>query len=113
MQYKELIDISDKIYNIDEIIVYTGHPVPPSYTVRPNGYRHYSRFFYVIKGTIVFDADTDKQLEASKGDIVYLPGGVAHTTYWKKENNSEYISVNCKHDNKKWKSHILKTLSLC
>ena len=95
MQFKGLNDMSEIIYNITEMIVYNGHPIPPAYTERNKGDRPYSRFFYVVKGTIIFDAGTDKQLEATAGDIVYLPGGVAYKSYWKKENNCEYISANC------------------
>lgn len=92
---QELLAVCEKISNIDRLNVYNGHPVPPSYNVRKAGYRDYSRFLYVIKGTFVFDAQTENQLEAHAGDIIYLPSGIAHTCYWEKENNSEYISVNC------------------
>ena len=54
----------------------------------------YSRFFYVVSGTIIFDKDTDDEICAPAGSIVYLPNDITYKSEWPEGETGEYISIN-------------------
>ncbi|MBR5527640.1 MAG: helix-turn-helix transcriptional regulator, partial [Clostridia bacterium] len=51
------------------------------------------RFFYIVKGKIIFDDDHGRK-EFSKGQIVYLPYNVTYRSRWDASENGKYLSVN-------------------
>lgn len=55
----------------------------------------YERFFYVIKGTIIFTfKDSNTQLAFGPNSIVYLPYDVTYESCWDKSETGEFISIN-------------------
>ena len=74
--------------------VYRGEvSVPDRYVCTKNA-KMFTRFFYVVKGTIVFDKGTNHMVIAPKGSIVYLPYDITYISEWENDENGEYISIN-------------------
>lgn len=68
-------------------------PMPGVYTCAKND-KPYSRFFYVMNGTIIFNKGTSNEIYAPAGNIVYLPNDVSYQAEWPEGETGEYISVN-------------------
>lgn len=68
-------------------------PTPDVYVCTEND-KKFSRFFYVINGTITFDKGTEKEITASAGTIVYLPNNITYKSEWSAGTDGKYISVN-------------------
>lgn len=68
-------------------------PTPDVYVCTEND-KKFSRFFYVINGTITFDKGTEKEISAPAGTIVYLPNNVTYKSEWSAGTDGKYISVN-------------------
>lgn len=95
MKYERFFGLSGKDFYIKKIDVYNGFPTPPDFTVLRRGEKTYSRFFYIVSGTLVFNEKTNKKLRVSAGDLLYLPANVTYTSYWEPGFKSEYIAFNC------------------
>lgn len=66
---------------------------PDKYTCVNNAKR-FSRFFYVLNGTIYFNKGTKDELCAPSGSIVYLPNNITYKSEWPAGDIGEYISIN-------------------
>ncbi len=66
---------------------------PPSTYVCRKGMKLTDRFFYVKHGCIHFDLPDGRHLEASAGDIVYLPSDSVYVSHWDTEEKGEYVTV--------------------
>ena len=95
MQFERFSSLSERDFYVQKIDVYNGHPIPPDSAVCVEGEKQYSRFFYVVSGSIVFNHNTDRYLKASAGDLLYLPANITYTSFWEENLKSEYISFNC------------------
>ncbi len=64
------------------------------------GARLYSRLFLVLNGETEFvffdNAGNSKKVQAKAKDIVYLPDDAAYTSFWKNEDEIDYISIEFK-----------------
>lgn len=74
--------------------VYKGEVTVPDQYICTKGAKKFSRFFYVIKGTIIFDKNTEHAIVAPSGSIVYLPYDVTYISEWDPTANGSYISIN-------------------
>lgn len=70
-----------------------------SHTVRPpepftcmKSQRMYARLFYVVSGEIIFNKDTNQELSARSGSIVFLPEDVTYKSQWSTEAEGCYIT---------------------
>ncbi len=73
--------------------VFSNKVVPPSAYVCVKNDRMFSRFFYVVKGKIIFDKGTENELEVSCGEIAYLPNDVTYKSEWDIGGEGEYIAL--------------------
>lgn len=53
----------------------------------------FSRFFYVVKGEIIFNKGTDDELHAEAGSIVYLPNNISYVSEWNYDEEVEHIAL--------------------
>lgn len=74
--------------------VYKGEVSVPDQYICTKGAKKFSRFFYVMQGTIIFDRNTDHMVTAPVGSIVYLPYDVTYVSEWDSSINGQYISIN-------------------
>lgn len=71
------------------------HPVtPPSNFFCKKGAKTFSRFFYVVSGEIIFNKNTDDELHAPAGSVIYLPNDVSYHSEWSIEDKCLSISFN-------------------
>lgn len=76
--------LSGREITVKNLKVY-GNPLPiiaPDICHCRKGMRLYSRFFYIVSGTMIFDKGTDKELTAVAGDVLYLPYDVEYDSEW-------------------------------
>ena len=83
------IDIINKSFG-----VYSSEVIPPASYTCNKGDKQFSRFFYIIKGKIVFGKDTENELVAKEREIVFLPNDVTYKSEWLSGEKGKYISVN-------------------
>ena len=74
--------------------VFMGTVSTPDVYVCTENDKLFSRFFYVINGTITFDKETEKEIVAQAGTIVYLPNNITYKSEWSAGEDGKYISVN-------------------
>ena len=67
---------------------------PPEAFVCQSGMVLRERFFYVVKGKIIFYDGSHKEKVFKAGDIVYLPYNVTYRSRWDAAENGKYLSVN-------------------
>ena len=72
--------------------VYSHTVTPPSLFTCEKGQRMYARLFYVVSGEIVFNKNTDSELCASSGSIVFLPADITYTSEWTLNEDGYYIT---------------------
>ena len=78
------------------INVHTDKVNPPALCIRKKGDMLRSRFFYIVKGSMLFDKGKKTELLAKEGDIIYLPADITYISQWiTDEGQGEYISFNC------------------
>ncbi len=90
-KFKELMKTDFRLENLHTISNTVTPPVP--FVCSHNCVLH-DRFFYIVKGKIIFDSNTKKEQSFSAGDIVYLPYDITYTSMWDTAESGEYISVN-------------------
>lgn len=78
--------------------VYHGTVQTPDFHRCVCGDKPFSRFFYIIKGTMVFDKGTEKELRVPSGNMIYLPNDITYNSQWLPGDDGEYISVNFRLD---------------
>ena len=66
---------------------------PPDPYNCPKNDRMFSRFFYVTKGQIIFNKDTENKVVGNAGDIIYLPNDITYISEWNTKETGEYISL--------------------
>lgn len=95
------MSIYENIYFLAEIpfIIEDFHAVnkivtPPDAFICSNETVRFERFFYVVKGAIVFDDERHNKLKFSSGDIIYLPDNVTYRSYWEENEKGEFLSIN-------------------
>lgn len=93
--------LSDTDFYISDFAAVKKEVFPPDPFTCYDSRILYERFFYVVKGTIVFDDEIHKKLSFSAGDIIYLPSNVIYKSYWQTQENGEFISLNFKIFNSK------------
>lgn len=74
--------------------VYSSIVNPPDACVCRSGDKPFCRFFYVKKGCIVFNENTEGEIRVPQGYIAYLPNNVTYKSKWETFSKGEYISVN-------------------
>ena len=74
----------------------------------------YQRFFYVVKGTIVFDDEQHEQWRFSAGDIIYLPSNITYRSYWDTAEDGAFLSLNFyMHDGSSNTLNLAEDITLC
>lgn len=91
MFYVKLTD--DKTNNF-KFGIYHGIVHTPDYSHCAPGDKPFSRFFYIIKGTMLFNDSEPGELRAEPGTMLYLPNNVTYRSQWLPGDDGEYISVN-------------------
>ncbi len=66
---------------------------PPSTYFCRQGMKLTDRLFYVKHGCIHFDLPDGRHIEASAGDIVYLPSDSVYVSRWDTEEKGEYVTI--------------------
>ena len=89
-------ELSDTDFYISDFATVKKQVSPPTPFTCYDKRVLYERFFYVVKGTIVFDDERHKQLKFSAGDIIYLPSNVIYKSYWETKETGEFIALNFK-----------------
>lgn len=93
MEFK--INIHESLQNSQlDFGVYKGDVIVPDKYICTKNTKRFSRFFYVLQGTIYFDRNTDHFIAAPAGTIVYLPYDVTYISEWDNHENGRYISIN-------------------
>ena len=93
---KKIWELLDTDFFISDFAAVKKEVFPPDPFVCYENRVMYERFFYVARGTIVFDDKKHKKLKFSQGDIIYLPADVIYESYWETEENGEFIALNFK-----------------
>ena len=91
---ESIFSLTDKMFCISDFSVIKKPVIPPCEFVCSQNSVLYERFFYVVKGTIVFDDECHKNLRFSAGDIIYLPSNTVYNSYWDTEEEGYFISLN-------------------
>lgn len=73
--------------------VYRGTATPHCHHVCKNGEKAFSRFFYVVSGTLIFNRGTDNCVCVQSGDIAYLPNNISYVSDWVGEDTGSYIAL--------------------
>ena len=89
-----LDNITDADFTVDSFSVTEKIVFPPEAFVCQSGMVLRERFFYVVKGKIIFDDGGQKEKVFCAGDIVYLPYNVTYRSRWDTAENGKYLSVN-------------------
>lgn len=74
--------------------VYSGEVIPPSYDICRKGDKQFSRFFYVVSGSIIFNKGTRNEIVVKKNEVAFLPYDITYKSEWGMQENGRYISVN-------------------
>lgn len=90
-KFSELIKTDFRLENLHTI---SNTVIPPVPFVRTHNCVLHDRFFYVVRGKIIFNKNTPDEQEFSAGDIVYLPYDITYVSIWDTAEIGEYISVN-------------------
>ena len=93
---QKIWEILDTDFFISDFAAVKKQVFPPDPFVCYDRRVMYERFFYVVRGTIVFDDEKHKKLRFSAGDVIYLPSNVTYESYWETEENGEFIALNFK-----------------
>lgn len=93
MKYMQLLALNECLFGLGDIDLYHGFPTPPCNTVITEGERFINRFFYVVKGSIVFELESGQGFTATAGDIVYLPYGAPYHSWWEQTAESEFVNL--------------------
>lgn len=86
--------LSDQPFSITDIAVIQKTVTPPDAFVCSHNKVLYQRFFYVVKGAIVFDDEQHKNWRFSAGDIIYLPSNTVYRSYWDTAEEGAFLSLN-------------------
>jgi len=92
----DFASLSGKEITVKGLNVY-GNPtpiIPPDTCHCKKGMRMFSRFFYIVSGSMMFDKGTNKELSASAGDILYLPHDVEYKSEWISGVQGSFLTVN-------------------
>lgn len=73
---------------------FSGLVKTPDEYICTKGDKPFSRFFYVEKGTIIFNKGTKDEIYANAGNIVYLPNNITYKSQWPAGEDGKYMSVN-------------------
>lgn len=94
MESLKLDRISDCAFTVEMFSVTNKTVFPPDAFICRSGAVLRERFFYVVKGKIIFNDNTDDRCEFSAGEIVYLPYNVTYRSRWDEAENGKFLSVN-------------------
>ena len=86
--------ITDAVFSVDTFSVTEKTVFPPEAFVCQSGMVLRERFFYIVKGKIIFDDGTGKEKIFKEGDVVYLPYNVTYRSRWDTAENGKYLSIN-------------------
>ena len=73
--------------------VYSGTATPHCHHICKNGEKEFSRFFYVVSGTLVFNRGTEDCVRVQSGDIAYLPNNISYVSDWVGDDIGSYIAL--------------------
>lgn len=88
---KEIRTDKTRKYNFG---VFSGKVETPDTYICEKNDKPYSRFFYVVNGTIIFDEGTNREVRVPAGHIAYLPNNITYKSHWPAGGTGEYISIN-------------------
>lgn len=91
---ENIFSLTDKQFYMSDFSVVRKSVTPPENFVCSHNTVLYERFFYVVKGTIVFNDENHKNLRFSAGDIIYLPTTAVYRSYWDSKEKGFFISLN-------------------
>lgn len=90
---EEISQILDGQFHVDYLAVVHKTVIPPIPFVCKKGMVLYDRFFYVLKGKILFDCHGN-HWEYGPGSFLYLPYNITYKSNWDISREGEFISVN-------------------
>lgn len=93
MGINEILINKVKILN-NSFGVYSAEVIPPSADTCNKNDKQFSRFFYVVNGTIIFNKGTAREIRVNKNEIAFLPYDVTYKSEWGMKEKGKYISVN-------------------
>lgn len=85
--------IIDGTFSVDTFSVTEKTVFPPEAFVCQSGMVLRERFFYIVKGKIIFEDSSGHEKVFKTGDIVYLPYNVTYRSRWDTAENGKYLSV--------------------
>jgi AraC-like DNA-binding protein/mannose-6-phosphate isomerase-like protein (cupin superfamily) len=91
---ENIFALTDQMFCMSDFSVVKKSVTPPSDFVCSYNSVLYERFFYVVKGTIIFDDERHKNLSFSAGDIIYLPAHTVYRSRWDTKEEGYFISLN-------------------
>ena len=86
--------IIDAVFSVDSFSVTEKTVFPPEAFVCQSGMVLRERFFYIVKGKIIFNDGSGTEKVYKEGDIVYLPYNVTYRSRWDTAENGKYLSIN-------------------
>ena len=111
---ESIFGLTDKMFCISDFSVVKKSVTPPCEFVCSYNSVLYARFFYVVKGTIIFDDEKHKNLRFSAGDIIYLPAHVVYRSKWDTSEEGYFISLNfLLSDNERNVINLADDITLC
>ena len=91
---ENIFALTDQMFYVSDFSVIRKPVIPPCDFVCSYNSVLYGRFFYVVKGTIIFDDERHKNLSFSAGDIIYLPAHTVYRSRWDTKEEGYFISLN-------------------
>ena len=91
---ENIFALTDQMFYMSDFSVVKKSVTPPCDFVCSYNSVLYERFFYVVKGTIIFDDERHKNLSFSAGDIIYLPAHTVYRSRWDTKEEGYFISLN-------------------
>ncbi|MBE6650179.1 MAG: AraC family transcriptional regulator [Ruminococcaceae bacterium] len=92
MENNNISFILNNHFTIRHCTARDGNDTPSAFYCN-KGLRRWSRFFYLVQGTIDFTSHTGKSFSMSSGDIMYLPYDIEYSSAWTDKRDGYYYSV--------------------
>lgn len=85
-------ELCEKTFTVENITMMRYKVTPPATFKCNKGHLNKSRFFYVIRGGMVFNEGKNNCVRANAGEILYLPSDVEYESKWLMGMEGEYLS---------------------
>lgn len=85
--------LCEKAFTVENITMMRYKVTPPATFKCGKGHLNKSRFFYVVRGGMVFNEGKSNCVRVNAGEILYLPSDVEYESKWILGAEGEYLSL--------------------